>query len=678
MTKKNIVGTVNVVTALQIILDSVVRGVHPVIAFLREAAANAEDAQATSVQIEIDPVRKTFTVTDNGIGFDPHRIERFASLFKHLPEALRKRGGDKFSKNNSGRCAAFSFGEAIVVTSVSEEYPNGVNFNITRSDLETLFADRKLDMSHKVKELARRPDWWPIEGTGSVIEVKVSDWNDVPDAKKDIAPKLVQHLSFRQAKMLTLNGQPLPKRPMDGDPLEIVIPDHPKFGSVEVYLYLPKTGSSFDQGVQIGGYAPISSLRSFLEPSKKAELVSKIPAILYEIQGDILLGVLNDYRWHDSHTFDQGLYRKALFNDVVEFLIHELGPQVEKAFAIRQAEAERAQQQEFLDEFKDAVNPVFDYNRKDAPTVSGLLTGKTKGVGPGGDVPFWMTPRTVTLLPGHDQLFSVIRVLDSSGQYDVDEDGIGGTFTSKSDREFLYVAGKKPGTYNLHFFDRRSASKAVDCTVTILERKPGLSLSHSHIQLQQGKSKVVAIDCPQLHSHTSYKWVAKDFPRGLTLRAGKNGMEVRLVATPSCAIGTYTLVAHPDGKPTVKAECLVHVVEVPPDEHPLKIGDYYYKLELSRTRGSEQPYVVVKLNAERTAQGRVGLVRVSPEHDVLRAAQKLQGGKGKEYRSLILLDSVLQGHVAALVAEGLLHSVEALTEFDKLRTQILKSRAKIS
>ncbi|MEU4386237.1 ATP-binding protein [Promicromonospora sp. NPDC023805] len=185
-------------------------------AVLSEAVANSWDADATRVEIDIDPVANTVTITDNGVGMTPEAInKRYLTVGYQRRQdadnpngAVTARGRKVMGRKGIGKLSLFSIAKKIEVYSLAET-DEGPIYSALELDLDVIMEHIREDgdTTYKPPPIPYDESIAPNDGSGTVLVLR--------DPRKDLR-RTASHLRRRLARRFAVAARDFEIR-VDGE-----------------------------------------------------------------------------------------------------------------------------------------------------------------------------------------------------------------------------------------------------------------------------------------------------------------------------------------------------------------------------------------------------------------------------------------------------------------------------
>ncbi|HSX25130.1 MAG TPA: hypothetical protein VLG69_04150 [Candidatus Andersenbacteria bacterium] len=291
-----------------------------------------EHGEADRIDITVNGRGQKYSVSilDNGRGMNQARRERSLNL------AMTAEGGtSKRNYQDLGlKRAAAEFKQVCVLTiCVEDQQDNRIAYPMweMKYDFDTLFdilADRsKATIAATPLSTNYSRMGLPEGSTGTLFQF-MDARPDRPHISAEILRKdLPNHLPPRIAKKVFVNGLPLERREIVGEPFEMTIDNHPTLGHVEIDLYIPKGVTSRDR-LTIGPYEGVCDWRTFLRDLSPGLLNDELNILDGNVFGDFRIEALSRFVTASRLEFDVSLFGSPVPEQIVEFVAHQICPKV--------------------------------------------------------------------------------------------------------------------------------------------------------------------------------------------------------------------------------------------------------------------------------------------------------------------------------------------------------------
>lgn len=650
----------------------------------RELVANGIDAGASRINIVIDPKKKEYRVEDNGLGFSEEQQLGYFTLF----DSFKKGKAGQTGRWGTGRTKAMTFAPELEVFSVSKDFPKGTTTKLTRKMLEELYTNHTIN--GEWVDNGKLPDWWHLEkgqtGSAVVIHLNDDDWSRMPSAAV-VTAELSRYLKLSVAEKVTVNGKPLQKREVVGEPIRRVFSEAelgPALaksfgGAVEVELFIPSRLLQ-DEGVRLGGHHPICSIAQFIKQVNDTELTSAIPEILITkgIVGDIFFPALNDHVGEDRESLKDSVL-KGMHISIINFLATTLGPILAETYQRHEADQEKAAHARALQSFVDSFNRATGLDPEKVRKLHREKFGKPGDSTPIVDPPIVVNRRTVELCPSDSQKLQVIRLNGVKENNLVWVETTGGKEKQLANGPvFTYVADKL-GTFTIVVRDKtKPDSTTVEITI-IVDTKKALVITPGRARIGRGESQEFRVRNSDSTSG-QLKWECLNAKgtkaAGITIRkrSAEVTLEVVVEIGEKVPLGKYTLRVVDARNADISAETdfVVHQ-DIPPDL--LVIDDVFYRI--SASPHVQATPITLTQDDEFASPGTsqdVGTILVNFHHsDFLNIATLIPGPLAQ---NLMLQELVIVAHCEAEFTNGRINSITEFTEkIGALRSKLLQSDA---
>jgi len=629
---------IDITEVMRTYIRNVASGNDAIYQAIRQALENVVDAGGTYLKILLDEKTKTITFIDNGCGMGKKERTGFHSLHKGSKDGINTIG-----RNNSGRVAFLALAESVTV--VSRTMENGkltlFEFPFSLDVFSKIFEAAALKKTIDIAPIKAHALEKHIEKTGTVIVLEGVNWDKVHGIQY-LRRNLPNYFSRKYAKMILLNGSPLPEKQQVGEPL-IYSVEHPILGTIDVDLFLVSEmdkSAERDHEVRLGANNPIfKTWQVFLQKYVTPEQIRFVPVKLLNEQlgGTILIKGLNKFREHSSHDLlDERFVGSKEQAALIDFLATDLGPKLDAAFQ-HLKEAERQEEDlAWKATITEALNPIFKYDPKkhNPPAGKGSQLGakdlvEKKKPEPQG---LQVNHREIELLPGENQIFEVTRKSGTSGKFVWDVTQAGGVFQPKPKTGASmvnYEAGSTPGHYSLGVADMSNPELCATISINIVEEKT-VTISPKRVKIQQGKKQAFRL----ANSPTQdVQWSVEGPGKGFSIKPA-TGCAITVSIPKNAALAQYQLVARYGDKEVRET----FIVEEPPKSGEyLLIEDTLYILEAPRG-GEDLPYVAkVDPDAGLIRGTKTPVMLVNREHSIIK-------GCSNKYRLQLLIPGLVAAH----------------------------------
>jgi hypothetical protein len=636
------------------------RGVLEFVVNAIDAYAANEDLSSGDCLVNIEIKHGEYIrIKDWGAGFTLEDIKGYYSFL------TSKKKGDptKTGRIGSGRTFAFSFAKGIEVTSVSAEFRKPIQFTFTE---EHLYQEGQ---EVPYMEVDAPPHWHVShDGTGTVINLTGIDWSRVKGKKNPeeyLREWLPTRLSDFAAEVVRVNDKPLKALKYMKEPLrgEKVVPH--LGGVCRWSLYIPLAEQRMESSIQLGGsLMPIISLPKFLAGLRN-DLPTFFPELLRDgsVVGHVLIPGLNEYRLHDSESLDAKVYDRFAYDVMV--LLNEIGKEADVYFADTRAEAEREEHARFLRDLTDEVNAVSGFDPANAPPGDVVSGGQKKPGKPIPRAPFLVNPSDLAIVKGTSTPTVINAYSATSGQFVCTVEGQPCvSVTQQGNREFI-VTGDSLGKATLVYTDKNDSKKCVRTPVEVV-KAAGLQLTPVRAQIIQGEIGRAAIAHAETHNGAVPVYSVDAKPGEIRLATRQRGgkKSVGIEVSDKCPLGTYTITAKLPSKGLTATA--VRTVIAGAEQNPLMcIEGKYYRISPSKIpQGVLAQVISEDFDLTGGSSKSFQEVRVYVGHPLIEGCEEVQ-------RRLLVLDSIFQVHLDAMVKLSELEPDQRMTRFDQIRNTVL-------
>lgn len=269
------------------------------------------------------------TITDDGTGMDDARRKRALNRGFEAAELV----GRNFQDLGLGRLSEFNHVRILTISAAEKaEDPEGYRMWEIEYDHDEMFSVWSREKKVRVPFRPLPPDWQlmglPPGSTGVTIQLTQPGPQCSRFTSEKIRENLARHLRRpRIADKVTVNGQPLVKRALSGEPYYVTIDRHPKLGRVEIELYIPKSRTKDDQ-LMIGPFEGICDWRAFCRDIPEELFDEDLNILTDAVYGDILVEAFKRFVTSSRREFSPTLFTHPILGDFITFMTNEVCPQI--------------------------------------------------------------------------------------------------------------------------------------------------------------------------------------------------------------------------------------------------------------------------------------------------------------------------------------------------------------
>lgn len=533
-----------------------------------------EHGLAQHIWITISGRGATYTVTilDDGTGMDAARRQR--SL--NMAMAAKVQTGRNYQDLGLKRLAA-EF-KSVEVTTISAEEkqadPEGYPMWVMKYDFDKLIQILADNANETITAEPCEPNWKHLElpkgSTGTRIHLTGARPSRSYFTAETLRRELCNHLPPHIAEKVFVNGLPLAKRQVAGEPFHLKITDHPKLGNVNLDLYCPTVKSARDQ-LKIGPFEGICDWRTFCQEIPEETVGDRFNILSDGVYGEIHVEAFKDWVTASRREFDAGLYASPLIGHFVDFMEHEVVPQLEHFLGVIKKTETSQRDKRLLDELRKYVRALGGGEKVRPPRPSVLTLDTT----------------SLEVLPQQKPM--VIKVDKHNPSLTIQWDGssCGGKIEiSHQGQQVKYWPGEKTGGYDLTCSYKEEPHVKAKVDISIVSKKE-LRVHPRRVTIQPGRQVALTAlnweDDSSGESNLRWRLASEDDHQGRFLtkaRQGKKegtvGYTSHVVYQAGYTVGTYCVEVYDKenrDKKIAYADITVSEGSQHPDEEDVNGGD---------------------------------------------------------------------------------------------------------
>ncbi len=626
-------------------------------------------------------------LTDNGKGFSEEDFDAFVDVHNEHKQERR----DTIGQHGTGSKHAFGVCKRIVVFTASEDYPKCVRM-VYDDNIFLASIDKGDEPDVSIEDVARKPKWVTIDGTGSVIRLdKIVDWKKIPSSKYIIA-NLAKRMNPSIARCVRVNNIKLAERDVLFGGIEETMEVDYLAGQQQVEIVFPEKPGHLDR-ISVGGYNKICSLMEVYETLPRLEEKELFPRELLaqNMCGTIFVPDLNYFRSTSSDCLVSRFYEvegKGLRMNFIRFLREKVLPLVEmaqKKVAVKTSEKAKEQ---LLENLCSHINPAWDF---DPSVVRGI--DDDLGFGPGGvdtsdknpkdrkEPTLRVSPTTVTLRPGEKETFKIVSTKGTSGRFCWEDSNSGGQLNRKMGRSVTFIAGNQCSkkAFKLTVADIKDPTICRTLYINIVRQVIPI-VSPQGVDIPRGASHEFRIRNINATSG-NISWRLKGNSPHIRLMRSK-ARSTTVVVGKGAPLSTETLIAHDlkTDKDYVANFDVIRAMKT--NEGWVKIEEKYYFIQISESSTS----AVARIRDGKKVTKKGGKVmlfdvlRVGMGHPILIGLDLLlKGTKGKAATLAFVMEVfnyMVVAHIRGLIEDGTsMHGVEFANRMVEIKKDYIERRS---
>lgn len=702
------IGTKDVRTMARQAIQAFGSSLGVFLAACRQGAENARDAHATMFRILMDRRKDILRYVDNGDGFGGANVDGFLS-YCVSPKATDT---SSIGRRGSGRFSYFQFANRLIVYSRSSEFGEAVGrLILTTEDFEYLLDHDRLE---KPFEAVQAPDFWDLQGTGTVIDFQEVDWEKVAATQTKVIETFSRQLrpsiadivrvgtpggSLKRLKPREIVGQRIHKVWSLEALRELSTPecDFTQLVGGELDAYIPTRRVSHET-MEIAAYNPVMTFRDFLRQldQERPDLAAQVPSAFVD-ESLRLCGVgycdaLNEFVAPDRRSFNPELFRSPVIEAWVRFIAGPCWSLVQEVLREKQEQEVSVARRKLLEGMTDACNKAFKFDpTKDLQVQEGTVDvtdvredGDDGDDDDGEDEPTFeiaLSAKRAQIYPGDSEEFRVLRTTGTSGRFRWEIVDGGGKLSKTTGKVVTFTAPKDLGRVLIQVTDATDVTKFATISVQVISPQDIRISPHSK-PITAGESQRFSV---RNKRPGRYAWTVHPETDAVTLNSNV-GDSVIVTVDESCDRREFTLCVQNLDEEEERASATFEVIDRPLRLNTVKIQDDVYVLDfvseddLMRQAGD---VVTVESRAFMLKRGhRAHRMWMNHHHAIYRASQSLPGFGSQEHGMFLsFLPDMIFAHLQRRFSDGDFDDV-ALEGFDpdvyrdeanEIRRQILES-----
>ncbi|MEK7512250.1 MAG: ATP-binding protein [Patescibacteria group bacterium] len=375
---------------------------------LAELIDNCFDAGSLHCNIYVEGKSSPTKIllVDSGSGLNEDALKAFFVYGKSEWQSKRHKG-----RNGKGSKYMLWHASKILVRTRCRDEANVKTFQLDLENwMKQILKGESVAIETDSKVGAHEFD--PPKGAFTLIEISPKKEVAKEFTEETLLESMAELLSPQYADRVFVNGKNLAAREVSSFQDQTNVPT---LGDVRVYIYQPtdvkyRDGIRLDE-LQIGSIGPVTDFRTFIRNLPLA-LRSKVPFTFSDrnICGLIEVDAFNEWREGASREFRDGLYHSSEIAVFISYLAEVLGPKISKEFGLESAEMQDREKRNF-DALRKLTEDAF---------------GGIKFVGPERKPPksraaFHISPWTITMVPGEEQVFEAKGKTDQTYEWDASD-----------------------------------------------------------------------------------------------------------------------------------------------------------------------------------------------------------------------------------------------------------------
>lgn len=596
-----------------------------------------ERGQAKNIQLFVTGKGSNYelVIVDDGIGMTMDRLNRFVSA----GVTDTNQTGRNYQDLGTKRFAAdFKYCEIMTISQEDmKSDPGGMIMKRVQLDWDELIKVLAGKSQKEIQCRNLKPDWkamrLPNGSTGTYIRLYGSRENSSRPTADKLRSALPQIIPPAILEKTALNGEPLPKRVIAGEPFRMSV-SHPKLGRVSIDLYIPNKISAQDR-LMVGPYEGVCDWRSFVRELDDSETVEQLDVLSNGVFGLILVEGFKTFVGASRREFDPSLYSHPLMKTLLDFLVAEVVPPLEERLGLIKEKWLSAKDKALLDEIA-LYTGLIETETDIRPSVLEL------------------DPSNLELLPGSDPVKIEVVKFNPSRTIKWDVSRSGGKAAFKDENRVLdFSPGKEVGEYVLTASYAEEPDVRASVRILIVPRKI-LRISPARVTVAPGRTiRLKAINAEDCSSGAeNLRWrLSNEDPEGRFLVTLSGGRVVeKTTGYGECAVyqagsktGTFRIELFDASNRRNVAQCDVTVEKPSKSEGGSRKGS-----PVVRLRGYEYVLNFVRMEklpeiAKSFRKGDFRQVSINRSHPAVKHAENLRGNAGLV--ELALNQLILQ-HVA--------------------------------
>src|SRR3989338_11071426 len=396
----------------------------------------------------------------------------------------------------------------------------------------------------------------PEGSTGTKIHLKQPREGRRHFTAEKIRKDLPDCLPPQVADRVYVNGLPLEKRQIVGEPFKMVIDAHPHLGRVGIDLYVPTTRTMRDQ-LKIGPFEGVCDWRKFYSQIPEEVVGEKLNILLDGVFGTIYVEAFKGFVTASRQDFEASLFSNSLLLKFVDFMEREVCDPLQQLLGMIQQTEVNKRDQRLLDQLRK---------------YAGALGGKEdRGVAKPSILP--LDTSFIEVLPSQSRPIEIkVDKYDPDLKLAWEISSCGGrTEVSAEGRSVRYWPGAKVGGYDLvcYYVDEPKTRARVEISI-VSEKK--LRIHPQRVTVYPGRTKrLMAVnweDCSSGAENLRWRIDPKEDKEGRFIstimdrkRESETACGPEAVYCAGSKLGTYRVELFDKNNRRVVAVCDITVAE---------------------------------------------------------------------------------------------------------------------